>query len=105
MINRVLKLVRQFHRLSQSETAARLQISKSYLSEIESGVKSPTLDLLENYAQKFRIPASTLLLFAENASAPAAAARQRPTKKIVQFLEWASEGIEEETNGKTGTDS
>jgi transcriptional regulator with XRE-family HTH domain len=77
-----------------------LAISKSFLSEIESGKKSPTLDLLDKYAQEFGIPASTLLLFAENADDPATAAKQRPGKKILQFLEWASDGTVD-CNGKT----
>lgn len=102
MIHRILKLARQFHRLSQSETASRLHISKSFLSEIESGKKAPTLELLEKYAQTFDIPASTFLVFVENVDNPAAAVKQRPPRKILQFLEWASEGVEED-NAKTGT--
>jgi transcriptional regulator with XRE-family HTH domain len=102
MIHRALKLARQFHRLTQSETADRLGVSKSFLSEIESGKKTPTLDLLDKYAKEFGIPASTLLLFVENSEHPAEAAKQRPARKILKFLEWASDE-EIERDGKART--
>ena len=91
MINRALKLTRQFHRLSQGEAAARLEISKSFLSEIEAGKKAPTLDLLNRYAAAFGIPASTLLLFSENSDDPERAIKQKPARKVIQFLEWAAD--------------
>lgn len=40
MINRALKTIRLYHNLKQSELADNLCISKSYLSEIESGKKN-----------------------------------------------------------------
>jgi transcriptional regulator with XRE-family HTH domain len=66
MLSEVLRLIRVYHDLSQTEAAEKLKISKSYLSEIESGIKTPTLPLLETYAAEFRIPASAILFFAEN---------------------------------------
>ncbi|MGH6876906.1 MAG: helix-turn-helix domain-containing protein, partial [Rhizomicrobium sp.] len=36
MYNRALKLIRQYHRLSQVELADELGLSKSFVSEIES---------------------------------------------------------------------
>jgi len=72
-----------------------LVVSKSFLCEIESGKKTPTLELLGKYAVAFSIPASTLLLFAENVDDPSKAVNRRPAKKIIKFLEWASEGAEE----------
>ena len=67
MLNRALRLVRVYHDLSQAELARRLKLSKSYVSEIESGRKKVGLDLLQLYADEFRIPMSSLLLFAEHA--------------------------------------
>ena len=46
MLNRALRLLRTYHQLTQVELAKRLGICNSYLSEIESGDKSPPLDLL-----------------------------------------------------------
>ncbi len=66
MLNEALRLVRVFHDLSQKELAEKLGISKSYLSEIEAGKKTPTLDLLNRYSEVFDIPVSSILFFSEN---------------------------------------
>jgi len=63
--NHVLRLVRIFHDLNQKELADELKISKSYLSEIESGKKPPTLSLLEGYATIFDIPCWVILFLCE----------------------------------------
>lgn len=91
MINRVLKLIRQFHRLSQTDLAQRLEISKPFLSQIESGKKRPTLELIERYAQEFQIPASTLMMFAEKLSGSAQSISKGRVNTLLKFLEWAAE--------------
>ncbi len=65
MLSRALRLIRVFHDLKQVELAEKFGISKSYLSEIESGRKIPTLDLIEKYSSEFNIPPSSILFFAE----------------------------------------
>ena len=49
MIHRALKLIRQFHELKQNDLAEKLDISKSYLSEIETGKKPANLELLQAF--------------------------------------------------------
>ncbi|MEO0971033.1 MAG: helix-turn-helix transcriptional regulator [Cyanobacteria bacterium J06639_18] len=66
MLNEALRLMRVFHDLSQKELTKKLGISKSYLSEIESGKKTPTLELINRYADVFDVPASSILFFAES---------------------------------------
>jgi transcriptional regulator with XRE-family HTH domain len=65
MINEALRLIRVFNDLKQFELAARLDVSKSHISEIESGIKTPSLDLIERYATEFRMPVSSIMFFAE----------------------------------------
>jgi transcriptional regulator with XRE-family HTH domain len=65
MINDALRMIRVFHDIPQKELAARLKIAPSYLSEIESGKKSPTLQLLESYAEEFKMPLSSIVFFSE----------------------------------------
>ena len=96
MINRVLKLYRQYQRLTQTELADRLGISKSFLSELESGKKTPTLDLIERYASEFRIPASTFLIFSERLSGAPAAETKARVDKLLKFLEWAASDEEDD---------
>jgi transcriptional regulator with XRE-family HTH domain len=66
MLNKALRLMRVFYDLSQKDLAERLGISKSYLSEIESGKKIPTLDLLNRYSEIFDIPSSSIMFFSES---------------------------------------
>ncbi|MCT8266842.1 helix-turn-helix domain-containing protein [Afifella sp. JA880] len=66
MINEALRLIRVYHDMKQTEAAKQLGISKSYISELEKGTKTPTLDLIDRYAQTFEIPSSSILFFSEN---------------------------------------
>lgn len=66
MLHEALRLMRVFHDLSQKELAEKLGISKSYLSEIESGKKTPTLELLNRYSDLFDVPASSIMFFGES---------------------------------------
>mgnify|MGYP006151216343 CR=1 FL=1 len=46
MLHKALKTVREVHRMQQGELAERLGISRSHLSEIESGKKAASVELL-----------------------------------------------------------
>jgi transcriptional regulator with XRE-family HTH domain len=65
-INEALRLLRVFSDLKSKDMANALEISPSYLSEIESGKKEPSLALLEKYSQQFKTKVSALLFFAES---------------------------------------
>lgn len=103
MISRALKLVRSFHRLKQNDLAERLDISNSYLSEIESGIKSPSIELLGRYSEIFGIPISTLLLFSERLKEKKFSDRVRIQAggKILKMLEWVAESEHFESGKKT----
>jgi transcriptional regulator with XRE-family HTH domain len=90
MLNRALRLIRQFHRYSQTELARKLGLSNSYLSEIESGLKKPGLDVLEKYSIVFNIPVSSILLFSEQMDTGTKGAKLKfgATNKVLQILEW-----------------
>ena len=92
MLNDALKQIRMFHEMKQVELAQKLDISKSYLSEIESGRKSVTLDLLQKYAEVYSVPASSLLVFSENIDAAKASdkLRLKCANKIIKVMEWVS---------------
>lgn len=72
MIGDALRSIRVFHNLKQADAAAKLGISRSYLSEIESNTKEPTLQLIQRYAEIFSLPVSSIMYFAENLSNPSA---------------------------------
>ena len=81
-----LRLLRVFHDLTQTELARRLGVSKSFVSELESGSKEPTLSMLARYSEEFGIPVSSLLFFAENLTG--SAANQGVADKVLKLLEW-----------------
>ncbi|HEY1631776.1 MAG TPA: helix-turn-helix transcriptional regulator [Rhizomicrobium sp.] len=89
MLSEALRLIRVFHDVKQNDLADRFGISKSYLSEIENGKKSPSIEIIEKYSSEFQIPASSILFFSENLSGKSKAAdkaRGAIAKKILNFL-------------------
>ena len=91
MINKALKVIRQFHDMKQNELAENLEISKSYLSEIESGKKPASLELLNKYSEVFDIPVSSLVFFSENIGNERAISskfKNSVAAKIVNVMEW-----------------
>lgn len=61
-----LRLLRIFNGYKSAELAEKLELSQSYVSELENNKKQPTMDVLEKYAKVFDMKKSTLLLFAES---------------------------------------
>lgn len=100
MLNEALKQIRVFHQMKQVDLAEDLRISKSYLSEIESGRKSISMDILQKYAEIFSVPVSSLLLFSENMDAAKASdkLRLKCANKIIKIMEWV--GVRNETNSE-----
>jgi len=92
MLNEALKQIRVFHQMKQVDLAEDLSISKSYLSEIESGRKSISMDILQKYAEIFSVPVSSLMLFSENMDAAKTSGKLRLkcANKIVKIMEWVS---------------
>lgn len=92
MLHEALRLIRAYHDLSQTELCAELSISNSFLSEIESGKKQPTLDLLRKYSERFDIPMSSLLFFSESLDQGLTGRlRQTTAKKVVSLLQWVEQ--------------
>ena len=92
MLAEALRLIRVYHDMKQSELSVRLGISKSYLSEIESGKKEPRIELIERYATEFGIPCSSILFFSENLECPSTSATNAAktkgviARKVINFL-------------------
>jgi transcriptional regulator with XRE-family HTH domain len=102
MINEALRLLRIYHDMSQTELATQLNLSNSYVSELESGKKQPTLDLLEKYAKHFQIPVSSLLFFSEQLTSKTGSetVRKGVARKVLSLLNWVVEKNERPHTGK-----
>lgn len=91
MLNKALKEIRLFHQMKQDELSKELDISKSYLSELEAGKKTISLDILDKYSRVFSIPVSSLLLFSENLdSKPTSKTKVNFANKILKLIEWVN---------------
>lgn len=92
MLNEALRLVRVFHDLNKTQTADRVGLSKSYISELERGNKKVTMEVLEKYANAFSMPLSSLMLFAEQVGNPSTAEKARTfvAGKTLKMLDWIS---------------
>lgn len=92
MLNEALRLVRVYHDLTQADVAERVGLSKSYVSEIESGEKKVSLAVLEKYSAALDIPMSSLMLFAErmDKAGKADAIRVYVADKALKMLDWVA---------------
>lgn len=90
MLAEALRLIRIFHDMKQQEVADRLGLSKSYVSELESGKKVPSIEVIQKYADAFGIPPSSILFFSENLENPSKAKRTKAAiaGKVLQFLQF-----------------
>lgn len=99
MINVALKQIRLFHKMKQNELADKLQISKSYLSEIENSKKAPNLELLKNYSEVFDIPVSSLLFFSEKLEQDTKTSKSFRIKSaslVLKILEWSNKNADQQ---------
>ena len=98
MLGEALRLIRVYHDLKQKQVAELLDVSTSYLSEIEKGRKTPTLDIVQRYSDKFGIPVSSIMFFAESVEGGTFdRARSIVAGKMIglmQFLEARSEQVD-----------
>jgi transcriptional regulator with XRE-family HTH domain len=96
MLNEALRLIRVFHDLSQTELAARLGVSKSHVSEIESSKKTPSIEILQRYSKEFAIPISSIMFFAENLDEkpPVERVRVAVSSKVLRILKFIAERTE-----------
>lgn len=97
MIGDILKRTRTIYGYKASEMSDLLQISKSYLSEIENNKKQPSLELLEKYSEIYGMKLSSLILLSENCDE--ANRRNKGDKFIrsmmIKFIEKMTPDLEE----------
>lgn len=56
-----IQMLRKSHNLSQEKLAAILKINRNYLSRIETGKSEPSLSVLRDIAQYFKVDITTLM--------------------------------------------
>lgn len=66
MLGEALRLIRVFHDCKTGELADALSMSASYISEIENGKKTPSIEIINKYAEYFDTSPSAIMFFAED---------------------------------------
>ena len=101
MLNQALRHLRRYHGMKQRDLAVKLGISNNYLSEIESGAKAHviTIELLNKYAEIFKVPASTLMLFSEQLESGKRSEKLRVSMatKVLKMLDWIDQHDDSQT--------
>ena len=93
-LGKILKYIRVFNKKTQFEVGQNLDISRSYISEIESGSKTPSIELLQKYSDNFNISLSTIMLFAEECKKPKNLQKKATkilAKTTLDLLDWICE--------------
>lgn len=60
-IHDILRIIRIANDITAQELARRLEVSPSYISQIEKNHRMPNIDLLKKYSEVFGIPVSAIL--------------------------------------------
>ncbi len=85
-MSNALKLLRTYSDMKAGELARALGISNSYLSEIETGKKKLTIDLLKRYSEVFDTSPSAILAFTEQYEMKPKKIRETIRKKIIEIM-------------------
>lgn len=91
MIERALKLAREYSGVSASDMAKRLEVSRSFIADLESGKKRVHVEVLKKYADVLRLPASAFLDFADALSGDSDPERKKRAEKFVHVLSWVTQ--------------
>ncbi len=68
MLSDVLRLLRIANDLSIKELSEKMNVSSSYICEIEKGGKKPSLAIIEKYSEALSISKAAIMYFEENAT-------------------------------------
>lgn len=65
MLNHALRIIRKSHDIKAKYIAINLGVSPGYISEIETGKKTPNIQFLRKFAKTLGIKLSTIFLVEE----------------------------------------
>lgn len=106
MLGEALRLIRVYSDMSQKDMAHALDVSQSYLSEIEKGKKEASLSLVKRYSDHLKVPMSSLLFFSEQIEKDTRSERARiaVAQRVLRFLSyWGQDKEDEKRSTKAGS--
>jgi transcriptional regulator with XRE-family HTH domain len=87
-LGKVLKDFRIFHGAKQTDAATLLGLSSSYVSQIESGERIPSLDVLGEYSRVFGFSVMEIFFITEHYGKTSKQLPKDVDSKINIMLEW-----------------
>ena len=63
--SKVLRLFRIARDMTVKELADSMNVSSSYICDVERGVRNPSLETYQKYSEALRVPLSTIIFFDE----------------------------------------
>lgn len=89
MLGEALRLLRVLHDKKLVEFAKELEVSPSFISEIETGKKKPNLEIIERYGDMFGVRPSAILFFAEELDNDSAKSKVKgfAREKMIKLLQ------------------
>lgn len=93
MLSEALRLIRVFHDCKTNELASNIGLSASYISEIEKGKKTPSIETLQKYADYFNTDVSAIMFFSEDIQREQESPlRTISRRKLIRFLQIIENG-------------
>lgn len=89
-IGEALRLIRVLNGLTQKELAREIDLSDSYVSEVERGNREPSLTVIKKYSEYFRVPVSSIMLFAESVSESEGGVRGLMSERLLEVMKMAA---------------
>ncbi len=93
--NKALKAFRVFNRLTQKGLAEKLNLTKSFISEMENGKKPVTMQLVDRYAECFEVPDWEILYLGK--AYENRLVGNRLTAKLLNLIDWITNDDAEES--------
>ena len=94
MVSEVLRLLRVYNDLKAADLAEKLNLSASYISELESGKKTPSLEIINKYSNFFEVPSSSIFLMSESLDSNKKDLKHKISRALISILQ----GIEKNAN-------
>jgi transcriptional regulator with XRE-family HTH domain len=96
---KAIRTIRAAKGLDQKDLALCLGVDKSYLSLLESGKRKPSVDFLENFYKKIKIPPHLFLLLSYEKDDLSNISSLETNKLATELVEILS-GLEKKVDGK-----
>lgn len=97
MVNEVLRLLRVYNDIKATDLAEKLNISTSYISELESGKKKVSLDIIDKYSSFFEVPSSSILLMSESLDNNKQDLKHKISRALISILQGVERNASETT--------